>query len=443
MSDLAAVFTKHLETMQQRADAALEACGFDHLLIPSGHLRYGFLDDNAYPFTVNPQFKRWVPVTDNPDCLLVCTRGEKPKLAFYSPVDFWHKTHPVPEDFWTAHFDIHAIGGIEEAASLLPAKLERAAFIGEMRPEFESFGVVNVNPEDLINHLHYDFAWKTEYEVECMRQANRLGARAHLAAEKAFRDGASEFEIHLAYLAASEHTEDQLPYTNIIALNEHAAILHYNQPARRAPAERRSFLIDAGCTVNGYASDITRTYATGNNDFQAMIERMDRSQRALCDAVQPGMDYTQLQLLTHRHVAQILNEFDIAKGDPDALVAEGVTRTFFPHGIGHYIGAQVHDVGGKMADANGKAIPQPEDQPFLRLTRRIEVDQVFTIEPGLYFIPSLLDELKRSNAGSHVNWARVDEFRPFGGIRIEDNVRVTRDGHENLTRPAFEKERRA
>ena len=438
--DLARLYAEHLATLMQRADAALDACGFDHLLIPSGHLRFGFLDDNPYPFKVNPHFKRWVPVTDNPECLLVYTPGKKPKLGFYSPVDFWHKTHPVPDDFWTEHFDIHAVGKIDEAVSLLPAKLDRAAFIGEMLPVFGDRGVNNVNPEDLVNQLHYAFAWKTGYEIECMREANRLGARAHLAAEKAFRDGASEYEIHLAYLAACEHTEDQLPYTNIIALNEHAAILHYNQPARRAPAERRSFLIDAGCTFNGYASDITRTWCAENNDFQAMIERMDTAQRALCDAIQPGMNYTELQLLAHRLVAEILDEFDIAKGDADALVAEGVTRAFYPHGIGHYIGAQVHDVGGKMADANGKPIPQPKDHPFLRLTRTVEADQAFTIEPGLYFIPSLLQELQQGSAGKAVNWKRVDELRPYGGIRIEDDVCVTRDGHENLTRPAFEAE---
>ncbi|HEX6929315.1 MAG TPA: M24 family metallopeptidase, partial [Gammaproteobacteria bacterium] len=115
-----------------------------------------------------------------------------------------------------------------------------------------------------------------------------------------------------------------------------------------------------------------------------------------------------------------------------------VTRAFYPHGVGHYLGAQVHDVGGKIADAKGKAIPQPEDQPFLRLLREMDVDQVFTVEPGLYFIDSLLNGLRGSAAEKSVNWKRVDDFRPYGGIRIEDNVRVTKDGHENLTRPAFE-----
>lgn len=435
--ELAELFSAHIATLGERADVALHATGFDHLLIYGGELHYAFLDDYAMPFKVNPQFKRWVPVTDNPQCLLIYTPGKKPKLAFYSPVDFWHKTHPVPDEFWTKHFDIHPIAGIDEAAALLPAKLDRAAFIGEPQPLFRKWGVGNINPEDLIHHLHYHYAWKTEYELECLREANRLGARGHLAAEKAFRAGASEYDIHFAYLQASSHTENQLPYGNIIALNENAAILHYQYQSRTAPRESRSFLIDAGCTFNGYASDITRTYSTKNNEFQELIDRMEMSQRGLCDAVRPGMNYLELQELAHRDVARILIDFDIAKGDADSLVERGVTRPFFPHGVGHYLGAQVHDVGGKISDEKGTPIRQPESQPYLRLTRDIDANQVFTIEPGLYFIDSLLDELKATDAGSSVNWKRIDDFRPFGGIRIEDNIRVTQTGHENLTRPAF------
>ena len=437
-SDLRNLFSSHIATLRERADAALEACGLDHLLIYSGSLHYGFLDDNPYPFKVNPHFKRWVPVTDNPQCLLVHSPGKKPKLAFYSPVDFWHKTHPVPDDFWTEHFDIQPVSKIDEASALLPAKLERAAFIGEWQPLFEDWGIGNVNPEDLVHNLHWHFAWKTGYEIECLREANRLGARGHVAAERAFRAGASEYEIHFEYMKASEHTESQLPYGNIIALNENSATLHYQHQARTAPAERRSFLIDAGCTFNGYASDITRTYSANDDEFQQLINRMEKSQLAICDAVRPGMNYAELQVLAHRHVAEILLEFGIVSGAVDELVESGVTRPFFPHGIGHYLGAQVHDVGGKIADSKGKPIPQPADQPFLRLTREIDVDQVFTIEPGLYFIDSLLDELKAGGGGKAVNWKRVDEFRPFGGVRIEDNIRVTENGHENLTRPALD-----
>ena len=437
-ADLARFFAQHISILRERADEALAANGFDHLLIYGGSLHYAFLDDYALPFKVNPHFKRWVPIDNNPQCLIVYTPGEKPKLAFHSPVDYWHSTQPVPDDYWTSHFEITAVSGIEEALALLPAKLERAAFIGEPEPAFANRGVRNVNPEALLHHLHYQVAWKTEYEVECIREANRLGAHAHVAAERLFRDGASEYEIHLAYLAACRHTEAELPYGNIVALNEHAAVLHHGHPSREKPAAVRSFLLDAGCTFKGYASDITRTYSAKNDEFQELVDRMDAAQRTMCDAVKPGMEYADLHMLAHANVGEMLGDFGIASGSAESLVATGVTRAFYPHGIGHYLGAQVHDVGGKISDEKGTPIPQPEGQPFLRLTRRVDTDQVFTVEPGLYFIDSLLKELRASDAGRMVNWQRVDAFRPYGGVRIEDNVRVTKDGHENLTRPAFD-----
>lgn len=439
-TDPAAHYAAHLDTLRARVDRAMEDAGLAHLLVYSGSLHYGFLDDNPYPFKVNPHFKRWVPITDNPQCLVIHTPGEKPKLAFYSPVDFWHKTHPVPEDFWTQHFDITPVAGIADARSLLPTDLARTAIIGEHEALFETWGIGAINPSELLDALHFEFAWKTDYELDCLREANRLGVRAHLAAERAFRNGASEYEIHFAYMNACEHNEHQLPYGNIIALNENTAILHYQYQARRAPETMRSFLIDAGASFNGYHSDITRTYSATDDVFARMIARLEETQLELCAQVRPGIAYADLQTQAHRNAANLLLEFGLATGSADALLESGVTRAFYPHGVGHYLGAQVHDVGGKQADRKGTPIPQPQDQPFLRLTRNIDVNQVFTIEPGLYFIPSLLKELRENAAGKQVNWEGVEAFMPYGGIRIEDNVRVTADGHENFTRDAFRQE---
>lgn len=123
--------------------------------------------------------------------------------------------------------------------------------------------------------------------------------------------------------------------------------------------------------------------------------------------------------------------------DAEATMAAGITRTFFPHGVGHYIGLQVHDVGGFMADDKGATIAKPEGHPFLRLTRNLEEGHVMTIEPGLYFIESLLDSLSKSQHARHIDWTRVDAFRKFGGVRIEDDVAITAGGSENLTRDAF------
>jgi Xaa-Pro dipeptidase len=129
-----------------------------------------------------------------------------------------------------------------------------------------------------------------------------------------------------------------------------------------------------------------------------------------------------------------LHEFDFLTVDADIAVEAGVVSTFFPHGLGHHLGLQTHDVGGFMADERGTHIDTPEQHAFLRTSRMIEANQVFTIEPGLYFIDSLLATLKQSNNSEMINWSNVDAMRPFGGIRIEDNIIVHQSHNENMTR---------
>jgi Xaa-Pro dipeptidase len=432
---LAELYPGHLQTLKQRHDRALAESGFDHLIIFSGAQRTAFLDDNSYPFRPNPHFKGWVPVLDNPHCFLVYTPGKKPALLFYQPVDYWYKPAETPTGYWVEHFDIRIITAPEDAAQHFP-RSGRIAFIGE--PDGAHAG--DLNPEPLLNRLHFDRTWKTEYEIECMRQANGIGAKGHRAAERAFRAGASEYEIHLEYLRAANHTEQELPYHNIIGLNENAAVLHYTGHDRRRleQSRRLSFLIDAGASVNGYASDITRTYSRRDDEFEEMIEAMDTGQQEICAAVKPQVNYPDLHMLAHRKVAEILDQFGFTRGiDADGVVQKRISSAFFPHGVGHYIGLQVHDVAGFMRDRTGKTIPKPEGHPYLRLTRVVEPKHVFTIEPGLYFIEPLLAELKKSENASYINWSKVDDFRKFGGIRIEDDVVVTESGHENLTRAAF------
>jgi Xaa-Pro dipeptidase len=139
----------------------------------------------------------------------------------------------------------------------------------------------------------------------------------------------------------------------------------------------------------------------------------------------------------HRAVAAILVDAGLVRGDPEAAFSDGLTDHFFPHGLGHLIGLQTHDVGGHLASSAGGQKAPPARHPALRLTRTIEVDQVFTIEPGVYFIPSLLDQLRGRPEGSRVNWSAVSALLSAGGVRIEDNVRVLATGVENFTRDAF------
>jgi Xaa-Pro dipeptidase len=161
---------------------------------------------------------------------------------------------------------------------------------------------------------------------------------------------------------------------------------------------------------------------------------VDKVTLTLVDSLKPSVAYTDIHLLAHAGIAQILQDTGIVNLPAADIVEQGITRTFFPHGIGHFLGLQVHDVGGLVNDDRGTPKPAPEDHPFLRCTRMIEARQVFTIEPGLYFIDSLLRDLKATPASKYINWDTVDTYRPFGGIRIEDNIIVHRDKNENMTR---------
>ena len=137
---------------------------------------------------------------------------------------------------------------------------------------------------------------------------------------------------------------------------------------------------------------------------------------------------------THHRVGQVLVDFDLINVSAEEAVAKQITNTFFPHGLGHPLGLQVHDVAGFMSDERGTHLSAPDAHPFLRCTRVVEPRMVFTIEPGLYFIDSLLAKLSKTENAAAVNWEKVETFKPFGGIRIEDNVIVHRERTENMTR---------
>ena len=164
---------------------------------------------------------------------------------------------------------------------------------------------------------------------------------------------------------------------------------------------------------------------------------MDVMQKEIVDEVVAGTDYRELHINTHKKLAAVLVDAELASGDADTLLASGVTSAFFPHGLGHFLGVQVHDVGGFMKNESGTIIDPPSGHPFLRLTRVLKENMVLTIEPGLYVIDMLLENLRDTPAEDKVNWKMVDWLRPFGGIRVEDNIRVLVNGQENLTRDAF------
>lgn len=431
---LAAEYPQHIEQLQLRTKQALLRENIEGLVIHSGQEVKAFLDDNTYPFRVNPHFKHWLPLIDIPNCWLIINGEDKPTLIYYQPVDFWHKVVPLTDGYWNEFFNIKILKQASDVDKLLPYDKKDFAYIGSHIEVANALGFEAINPEPLLNYFHYHRAYKTTYEQECLRQSNSLAVTAHKAAKLAFLKGDTEFEIQNAYLNAIGYTTNETPYGNIVALNKNCSILHYTDLENIAPQTHQSFLIDAGANFNGYAADITRTYSFKQDKFAELIARMDQLMLNAAQGLKPGLSYVDLHIATYQEIAKVLVEFDFINVGADSAVDSGIVSTFFPHGLGHHLGLQVHDVGGFMADERGTHINAPESHPFLRASRVIEAGQVFTIEPGLYFIDSLLQDLKESANSDMVNWQKVDEMRAFGGIRIEDNIIVHQSHNENMTR---------
>jgi Xaa-Pro dipeptidase len=430
-------YAAHVHTLMENTVHRLGEAGFDRLLIHSGRSHARFQDDYHAPFRAHGHFVHWLPLPTQADCLLEIVPGHKPKLWLCEPDDFWHAAPSPPESWWADAYAIEVVTDASGWAHVLEEEQATALIADPV--DFPRLGRhAALNPEHLLWRLDEDRTRKSDWQLDCLRAASRRAVAGHRAAREAFEGGGSELEIHLAYLAAAAHDPNDLPYNSIVGLNEHAAVLHYQLREPVPPAEHRTFLIDAGAGCHGLCSDITRTWVRSDDGvFAELLGRMDELQLGLVAKMQPGMDYVALHEETHRGVATILHDAGLAKMSVEAMIEARVTSRFYPHGLGHHLGVQVHDVAGKVGP-DGAPLPPPESHPFLRLTRTLEESNVVTVEPGLYFIPSLLKDLREGSLRDQFDWGAIDALIPFGGIRIEDDVVVRRGGApENLTREAF------
>ena len=436
-----AAFLAHIATIAEHWDQSLASSGFEAAVVPAGIAQMYFQDDQAPPFHPNPHFARFYPDDNCEHSTLLVRAGRRPRLYFHRPASYWYQP-PLLPDWAEAAFDVEIHDDEEKLMKSLVSGIAghgSVALVGPADSCDLNLPLEAINPKTLVNRLQFARATKTPFEVDRLREATEIGVRGHIAARDAFHNGASEFDIHMAYLAASQQQESKLPYPNIIALNEHAGVLHYQHYDRSRPDPTRSFLIDAGGRSGGYHSDITRTYSANPGDeFDDLVAALDASQLDTVAKIRPGLSFVDLQVRMHREVGEILARFDILQCSAESAYERSITDRFFPHGLGHLLGLQTHDVGGHLATENGDLGEPPDRFPRLRFTRAVEPGYVFTMEPGIYFIPSLLKELADSDAGRDVNWPKVESLLACGGIRIEDNVLVTADGVENLTRPAFE-----
>ena len=434
---LASLYTDHVAELSRRYAPALEAAGYDHVVIHSGSPKKRTeFDDQYWPLRPTPHFHHWLPLSEA-DSALVITPGKKPKLAWLVETSFWENPAPPETDHFLPCFEVVEVSTHDEVKDQLPTS-GRVAFISEDRARAVAWGFAdaNVNPPELMGRLDGLRTKKTPYEVLCLEEANRRAAVGHEALVAMFwGDDHSELELHLAFLRATGQDDPETPYKNIVAVGANAATLHhisYGKLPKSGP-DAQSLLVDAGATYQGYCSDITRTWVKGGGaamtTFSQIVDGVERMQQRLCGEVKLGQPYEQLHEAAHRYLADVLREAGVVTVSTDEAVAGGITRAFFPHGLGHSLGLQCHDVGCALIK------PRP-DNPFLRNTSIIAPGQVFTIEPGIYFIDGLLEKVRSGPASGGVDWKIVEELMPLGGVRIEDDLVVTEGPSpmRNLTR---------
>lgn len=422
-------YAEHIASLQRATEAILAEQKYEALVLCSGApASRNRFDDQTWPLSPTPAYTHWCPLAEA-DAYVIVRPGRKPTLVRTIVDDFWETVSPPETDHFWGAFDVVEVGA-GHAGDVLPGG--RVAVItrdpGQAPPG-------EVNPQALLAALDSTRTRKSSYEIECLAEASRRGVRGHKGAEDKFRTSdASELQIHLAYLEASQQDDLWTPYKNIVALGAHSAVLHYVAYETKKVSGDTSLLVDAGARYNGYGSDITRSYVRGSSPaakkFGDLIARMDKLQQEVLTQIKPGMQYEELHDNSHRLLAAVSRDLGIAKGSDSELVDRGITRALFPHGLGHSLGVCVHDVGMKVR-------PPRADNKFLRNTSTIEAGHVFTIEPGIYFIDALLNPLKQEERGRMLDWKLIDELRPFGGIRIEDNVVVLERGIRNLTREAY------
>lgn len=435
---LTPLYAEHLADLERRTAGVLKAHGLDGLIIHSGTpTKKSIFDDQFWPVFVVPFFKHWLPLAIE-GCALLVVPGQKPTLFLNVERGFWEGVPSAESDHFWSFFNVVEIRSPAAIRSAIKGLVGGLAGVGEDRAFLASLGLAEdrILPAALFRDLDALRVQKTAYERWCLNQANIRACAGHAAVLDAFETGEhTELELHLTYLAATSQDDPETPYKNIVALGEHAATLHHVTYGRQKVAAQ-SLLLDAGATCLGYDSDITRTAVKGHGavaeTFGALIRHIDTFQQQLVQLATAGRNYQWLHDESHRLLATALCATGIARSgvSPEALVDAGTTRKLFPHGLGHSLGLVTHDVGCAQ-------IKPREDNPFLRHTADITVDQVFTIEPGCYFIPSLLEELRAAPDAGHLDWQLVDQLVPFGGVRIEDDLHVRADGLDNYTRDAF------
>lgn len=435
------------ETYRSRREALRSAVDGGAILIMGNNDAPKNYLDNVYPFRQDSHFLYYAGINETGMAVLIEPDGRD--ILFGRPYDpddlVWHGPRPHVGDHaaaagFSADLDISTLGS--EITRLIEADV-RIHYLPPYRAErsFQLAELLDANPEKVGNGVSDHLVRavcaqrliKTAEEVSEIENALGVTAEMYRIAMTEARPGRREFEIAGLMQARALELGCQPAFTPIVSVR--GEVLH-NHSYENTLADGDLLLMDSGAeSAGGYASDITRTFPVNGRytDRQRQIyEIVLSAQMAVISAAGPGHDNREMHRLASRTIAGGLSALGLMKGNSDDAVEAGAHALFFPHGIGHMMGLDVHDMED-LGDIVG--YPEGEERStqfglaFLRMTRQLEPGFVITVEPGIYFIPALIDQWRSEGRHSDfIDYERVEEFKDFGGIRIEDDVLITEDG---------------
>ncbi len=446
---------KWAEAYRERRNKIREAAGggvilwLGHVLQPRNYA------DNTYYFRQNSHFLYYMGL-DKPDLAVLSYPEADYDILFSRP-------QSVDEVVWSGaaqpRIDMAREAGIEtvEDISRLGVYLTKASAEGKKihyLPPYQATALFRIaellvtDPGDVVagaskplqEAVAKQRSAKSDIEIGEIEDALTVSAEMYKAAMAGIRPGLYEHHIAGAMQGVALSHNRQQAYDPIVTT--HGEVLH-NHSYNNVLKDGQLLLIDAAAeSARYYASDITRTYPVNGRFSPAqkdVYEIVLKSQLAAISLIRPGSDYKDVHLQICLIMVDGLKSMGFMKGDTSDAVQAGAHALFFPHGLGHMMGLDVHDMED-LGDVVGYSKDRRRSDQFglryLRLSRPLELGYVLTVEPGLYFIPALIDRWKQERLQTDfINFDKVDTFRGFGGIRIEDNVVVTPVGARVLGPP--------
>ena len=276
---------------------------------------------------------------------------------------------------------------------------------------------------------------KTQEEIEEMERAAEIGYKMHTTAMKLIRPGVTEKYVAGQVDGIAHSYGAQVSFATIFS--QHGEIMHGN-PSLALLESGRLALCDAGAeTVNNYCSDNTRTMPVSGKYTQRQLEIysiVEACHDLVLNVAKPGVKYMDCHFAVARLMTERLKELGLMKGDTEEAVHAGAHAMFLPHGLGHMMGMDVHDMENLDQinvgfDEETRPILDQFGTNCLRMGRRLEEGFVVTDEPGIYFIPALIDDWRKSgHCAEFLNFDLLETYKDFGGIRIEDDILITKDG---------------